>query len=181
MKLTIALVLSLAVTTSSSQAAVGFHVENGHVLSHKNIADTRFTALSKTVAEGQKFDLLRMPLVIAQAGQQTQQGRVYTMADGYTDGRIVAEGRGTTGSFVGGLACGFLTGLIGTGVLWGVTGGDDIPLHLNANIRGKGSDYSMGFMQGYKERTKQKKRGARLGGGLLGTAGFVLLLLSANN
>ena len=147
MKLIIALALSLSVTASSSQAAVGFHVGNGHALSHKNIADTRFTALSKTVTEGQKFDLLRMPIVIAQADQQTQQGRVYTLVDGYAAGKIVAEGRDTTGSFVGGLACGFLTGLIGTGILWGVTGGDDTPIYLMANVQGKGSAYSVGFMQ----------------------------------
>ena len=180
MKLTIALVLSLSVAASSSRAAVGFHVANGRALPHENIADTSVIALWETMAEGQRLDLLRMPLVLAQAGQQTQQGRVYTWNDGYIAGKIAAEDRGTAGSFVGGLTCGLLTGLIGTGILWGVTGGDDASLHLNANVRGKGVDYSTGFTQGYKERTKQKKRNARLGGGLLGTAGIVLLILSAN-
>ena len=177
----IALMLSLSVATISSHAAVGFYVANGHGTSHENIANTRVIALWKTATVEQKLDLLRMPLVMAQAGQQTQQSHVYSMTDGYTAGKMAAKGRSTGYNFVGGLACGFLTGLIGTGILWGVTSGDDVPSHLKTNFQDKGADYSMGFIQGYKERTKQKKRRARLGGGLLGTAGAVVLLLSINN
>ncbi len=119
-------------------------------------------------------------IVIAQAGQTATPQRTYTMADGYTEGRMAAEGRNTGGSFGGGLVCGLLTGLIGTGVLWGVTGGDEVPMSLASSYQDKGSDYTMGFANGYKERTQQKKRGARLGGGLLGTAAFVLILASGN-
>lgn len=106
--------------------------------------------------------------------------REYTMADGYTDGRIAAESRSTGGSFGGGLVCGVLTGLIGTGILWGATGGDEVPMDLISSYHSKGSDYAMGFANGYKEVTKQRKRGARLGGGLLGTAAFVMLFLVGN-
>ena len=179
MKFAIALVFSLSVAASSSQAAVGFHFANGDALSNGRITVTSLLDLRKSADSRIELDYLRMPLVVAQAGQQTQQVPVYTMADGYVAGRITAEDMSTFGHFLGGFACGFLTGLIGTGVLWGVTGGDDFPLHLNPNVQEKGSDYSMGFMKGYKERTKQEKRGARLDGGLLGTAGFLVLYFYA--
>ena len=173
----IALAFCLWVAASGVHAAVGFHAAKGHV-SHRT--DDRLPSLWNRTAEGRQASSLLTPVLLAQTDQQTQ-ASVYTLADGYTEGKILAEDLSTGGHFLGGFACGFLSGLIGTGILWGVTGGDDVPLHLNPDIEGKGSDYSMGFLRGYKERTKQKKRGARLGGGLLGTAGFVLVYLSATS
>ena len=179
MKYMIALVFSLSLTVSGAHAVVGLRVAGGHVPPQGT--DVRSMALRKATAEEARFwDLLKLSFV-AQASQQTQQSRHYTLADGYTAGKITAEGMSTTGPFLGGFACGFLTGLIGTGILWGVTGGDDVPFHLYSEIQEKGSDFSIGFVNGYIERTKQKKRGARLGGGLLGTAGFLVLFLSATN
>ena len=120
-------------------------------------------------------------LLMAQADQPRPVQPHYTMTEGYIDGKIAAEGRGTAGSFLGGFTCGILTGLVGTGILWGITRGDSPPYELKAKIRSKGTDYREGFIQGYKERTKQKKRGARLGGGLLGTAGILALIFSASD
>ncbi|MFC1485745.1 hypothetical protein ACFL55_01810 [Candidatus Latescibacterota bacterium] len=119
-------------------------------------------------------------IILAQVGEPVSPSPVFTMSEGYMAGRITAEGRSTTGSFVGGLFCGMLTGLIGTGILWGVTQGDDVPIQFISTYQGKGTDYSMGFINGYRERTKEKKRGARLGGGLLGTAAFLVFFLSGS-
>lgn len=43
-------------------------------------------------------------------------------------------------------------------------------------VRDKGSDFQRGFIDGYKERSKSKARGAKLGGGLLGTLAFLVLI-----
>jgi len=67
--------------------------------------------------------------------------------------------------------------LIGAGILWGLTEGDDLPTDLMILHKEKGSEYLMGFMSGYKERTKQKKRGVRLSGGILGTVTTVIIFL----
>ena len=167
MKLTIALVFSLLVAASVSQAAVGFHVAPRHVWSQEKVTVTSLRTL-RGVTEGVGLDYLHMPLLIAQAGQQSEQGRIYTLADGYTAGRIAAQDLSTKDHVLQGILGGMLTGPIAPGILWGVTRGDDVPLQLHPDVQEKGSDYSMGFVKGYKERTKQKKRGARLGGGLLG-------------
>ncbi len=182
------LALSLFVSGMSSHAEVGFDSPKLHKsLQQENVVPLQRLPFSlRTLSAGSNrwtpfyTQQLPIPLVTAQAGKQTQQSRVYSMADGFNDGRVAAEGRGTAGSFVGGFACGFFTGLIGTGILWGVTGGDDVPIHLMGSsvVQEKGSNYSMGFSQGYKERTKQKKRGARLGGGLLGSATILILIIS---
>ncbi len=179
MKYMVALVFGLSVTASGPHAAVGLRVPSGHVLPQG--IDVKPMALRKATGKETRFGLPTYTFSLAQASQQTQQGSLYTIADGYTAGRITAEGMSTTGHFLGGFACGFLTRLIGTGILWGVTGGDDVPFHLNSEIQEKGSDFSIGFVNGYIERTKQKKRGARLGGGLLGTAGFLVLFVSLSD
>lgn len=173
MRTTIAVFLSLLIAANGAQAAVGFRVEN-----LKQVAQDGRTTRVLRYCEWQDEQLRLFQL--SQAVQGQTEGRVYTMADGYIAGRLAAENRDTAGSFVGGLAVGFLTGLIGTGILWGLTDGDDVPHYLMSSYQGKGLDYSVRFMSGYKERTKQKKRGARLGGGLLGTIAFLVLYHSAN-
>ena len=106
-------------------------------------------------------------------------GLKYSMEDGIRDGEMAGERRPSSSTVAGGIACGVLGGLICTGILWAMTGPDPVPLRYQAKAEGKGEEYYNGFVYGYEKRTKEKKRGARLGGGLLGTAAFVALYISA--
>jgi len=88
--------------------------------------------------------------------------------------------QGTGGSFVGGFAGGLLLGLIGTGIAYAAQGPADVPVAYAADAQKYGSEYVLGFQQGFAEKSKKKKRGAALTGGLLGTGALVVLVLSAS-
>ena len=75
----------------------------------------------------------------------------------------------------------YWAGLFALASFGAVTGPDPVPLRYQAPAETKGEEYYKGFVHGYETKTKAKKRGARLTGGLLGTAAFVLLLLNANS
>ena len=136
---------------------------------------------SSSIGLGFKKAPVSMSLVLAQAGQAVEQKPTYTMIDGYTEGKFLAEDISTDGYSTGALVCGFFTGLIGTGIMWAVTDGNDVPIEMIPDIQAKGSDYAMGFTKGYKERTKKRKRGAVMKGGLVGTAGIIFLVVANNS
>jgi len=152
--------LALALTAVSVQGAAGF-VPPTQNTQATSLADQWQVPVSAYALRG---------VVLAQAGGPAAAQGAYSKADGYTAGQLAAESRGTAGSLGGGFVCGFVVPVIGPGVLWTVTRGDEVPAYLAGSYEGKGSDYSNGFADGYGDRTKQKKRGARLGGGLLGSA-----------
>ena len=115
------------------------------------------------------------------AAQQAQQppARVYSMADGMMEGEMYAERIGTGGNFAVGLLCGTLVGLIGTGLCWALTGPASMSRMQYQAMEGKGSDYRLGFETGFAKKSKSRKRGAALGGGLLGTLAFLVLYLNS--
>lgn len=164
-------VLSLVLTAASGHAAAGLALPT--------------VALDTQPAAGRWQRSLSphtpLNLVVAQAGELSPAQGVYTKADGYNAGRLAAESRSIGGSFGGGVLCGLLTSPVGAGILWAATRGDQVPAYLMPSSQGKGADYSKGFADGYGERTQQKKRGARLGGGILGSVGFIALYLMATN
>lgn len=165
--------LSLVLTAASVQGAIGLVPPTA----------TQKTPLTPLAGWSQRSISTYTPhdIVVAQAGEPSSAQVWYTKADGYTAGRLAAESRGTIGSFGGGVMCGLLTSPVGAGILWAATRGDEVPAYLVASSQGKGADYSKGFVNGYSERTQQKKRGARLGGGLLGSVGFLVLYLVATH
>lgn len=130
------------------------------------------------------FVLLAAPAAAQQTGQTQEKSStpvvVKTMADGMLAGQVAAEMRGTGGSFAGGLAGGLLLGLIGTGIAYAAQGPAEIPVAYAAEAQKYGSEYVLGFQQGFAEKSKKKKRGAALTGGLLGTGALVVLVLSAS-
>jgi hypothetical protein len=103
-----------------------------------------------------------------------------SMADGMVAGQMLANTRGTGGSFVGGLAGGLVLGLIGTGIAYAAQGPSELPVSALAESQKYGSEYLLGVQQGFADRSKAKKRSSALTGGLLGTAAFVALVLSAS-
>jgi hypothetical protein len=106
---------------------------------------------------------------------------VKTMTDGIVAGQAAAQTVSTGGSFAGGLVGGLVLGLIGTGIAYAVQGSADVPLVIQVSNQQHGSDYTVGFNQAFAERTKKKKRGSALTGGLVGTGVLVLLVASANS
>ena len=157
----------LLVAANSSQAEVGFF--------HRKVAQW------ETATEGQRPALLHLPIVIAQADRSVPPIRTYTMREGYEAGKKSAFQNADNGSFLSGCACGFLTGLIGTAILWKVTDGDEPPFYLTMDFQDKGPDYATGFKEGYKEQRKGDKRKARLLGGFVGTALSLMLFFSITN
>ena len=124
--------------------------------------------------------------------QQEQQAAVKqsgdaTAVDGITKGRlegeVAAQRVGTGGWFVGGFASGLVLGLIGTAVIYVAAGNSDtaVPPDRRLVIANQPSHYQQAFEVGYGEKIKSKRKGAALGGGLLGTATIVLLIVSASS
>ena len=113
------------------------------------------------------------------SSQQNQQ--VYTSSQGFFDGQMHAERIGTGGNFAGGLACGFLLGLIGTGLVYFLTGPAEMDYRAMGATEGKGPDYRMGFEMGFKKKSRSRKRNAALGGGLVGSLIGIVLIASASS
>jgi hypothetical protein len=111
--------------------------------------------------------------------QTPSQVEVRSMTDGMVAGQMIAGTKGTGGSFAGGFAGGLFLGLIGTGIAYAAQGPAELPLTDRVEAQKFGSEYMLGMQQGFADRSKAKKRSSALTGGLLGTATFVLLLVSA--
>ncbi len=92
--------------------------------------------------------------------------------DSYIKGRNDAESMHTTGGwFAGGIASGLILGLIGTGIIGlAATGSDPIYIPENCDPHA--------YHIGYKAQSKTMNRNTALGGGLLGTAIAVVIVLS---
>lgn len=104
-----------------------------------------------------------------------------TMAAGVLDGETLAEGLGTGGKLGTGLAVGVLTGLIGTGIGYFVIGSEPLSREALQRSVGKSADYQLGLKTGWEQKTRSRKRKAFLGGGLLGTAAFVVVYAAATS
>jgi hypothetical protein len=104
-------------------------------------------------------------------------------ADSYScmvEGREAASNVSTGGAFGIGFVSGLCLGLIGTAVAYVAQGP---PAQLPEERYSSLNDAScrMAFKDGYNEAGRKKKKGAALVGGLLGTAAFVLVAVSASS
>lgn len=84
------------------------------------------------------------------------------------------EMHSSAGYFLGGVGAGLLLGLIGT-VIIGVSAGGSQPDFIPENVD------SRGYLSGYYKKAKSKNQGAAWGGGLLGTAVWVGIVIAANS
>ena len=111
------------------------------------------------------------------------QKSILSINDGYVEGRLAAEFHGTPGWFVGGIGSGLAGGLIGTGIIWIFAGSSGTGLHEFElrEIHSKGDRYYRGYIGGHQERMQSKRKSSALGGGLIGTAVGVIILISAAN
>lgn len=103
----------------------------------------------------------------------------YSLADGLLAGQQAAEAVATRFNFKMGLASGILLGLIGTGGCYFATGPASLGDQEHRVLIAKRADYRLGFENGFKEKSKARKRRAALGGGLIGTLVAVAVLLGA--
>ena len=96
-------------------------------------------------------------------------------------GKEDAKDRGTSGSFVGGLAGGLLLGLIGTGVVVLAQSKSDPPAHLLMEIPEEEETCRYTYIESYRGESVAKKRRSALAGGLVGTAIFLAFYLSTQD
>ena len=160
-KITIAL-LMVSLSAMSAQAAAGLGPYDLRLPTVEQERSSRFPAVWR----------------LAQVAQPSA-ARVYTMSDGMLEGEMYAERVGTGGNFAVGLLCGTLVGLIGTGICYFLTGPASMSRMQYQDIEGKGSDYRFGFETGFAKKSKSRKRGAALGGGLLGSLIGVAIILNS--
>jgi len=120
------------------------------------------------------------PAAVTQSGTPSNSE---LMARGRLDGQSAAQQVGIGGWMTGGVVTGVFTGLIGTVVIWAVAGssGVSVPADRRVSIADQPATYQQSYEAGYSEKLKSRRKGAALGGGLLGTAAFVLLYVSANS
>ena len=95
---------------------------------------------------------------------------------GYLEGKLAGSKKDKLDWTAGSCGAGLLAGCLGSGIVWAVAGGD-IPEYVPEGT----TEYKMGYVEGYKEATKSKKRGAALLGGAVGfvinTAAIVLIVV----
>ncbi|MCP3681841.1 MAG: hypothetical protein GY861_04050 [bacterium] len=100
---------------------------------------------------------------------------------GFIDGKTAASDNYSGGGwFAGGLASGLVLGLIGAGIITGISQSGDVdpPTMHRMAIKERSDSYRMGYFDGYSKKAKKKRLGNSLVGGILGTAVIVVVLLN---
>lgn len=123
------------------------------------------------------------PAGVTQASASASASTAELTAKGQLDGQAAAQSVGTGGWMGGGVVTGLFTGLIGTAVIWAVAGSSDVsvPADRKVTIAAEPSVYQSAYESSYGQKLKSRRKGAALGGGLIGTAAFVLLYISASS
>ena len=103
------------------------------------------------------------------------------MSDGMIDGEVFAERIRTGGKFGLGIGIGVLSGLVGTGIGYFVVGPDPMSREAFERYNSGNYDYKSGFKAGWDKKTRSKKRGSFLRGGLIGAVISALIVLNAQN
>lgn len=101
--------------------------------------------------------------------------------NGYLDGRVSANDDYKGGGwFAAGFGSGVLLGLIGTGVIAGVSqiGSVEPPDYEISTLSNMPSDYKTGFFKGYSGKVKNTRLKKSLFGGLIGTAVIVTVIVA---
>ena len=120
------------------------------------------------------FFLIFSPMTVS--GQEKDE----TLMMGRAEGELSAEQNYSAGAwFAGGLASGFLLGLIGTGIIYASSKSGTItpPMSLLLMIDEKPQPYKTGYLLGYSDKERKKRSSQELTGGLIGTAAIVLVII----
>lgn len=102
------------------------------------------------------------------------------LAKARMDGEVAATNVG--GWFGRSVVIGALTGLIGTTITYAVaaTSTPQLPTDKKLIIADKPAEAQVMYEKGYADKVRSKRKSTALGGGLLGTAAFVVLVLSGS-
>lgn len=98
------------------------------------------------------------------------------------EGQTAAMNVGTGGWFGGSMVSGVLLGLIGTGISYGLAASSNVemPPEKKLTITSPDAAYHAYAEKAYADKVHAKRKSSALKGGLLGTAAFVLLYVSAS-
>jgi hypothetical protein len=127
------------------------------------------------------FALIALPLVAsAQATTLTPEVTPEMVAKAQLDGKTAAMNAG--GWFGRSVVIGAVTGLIGTAVTVGVAGGSgvELPPEQKLSIARQPLLVQQTFEKSYADAVRSKRKSSAWKGGLLGTAAFVVLLISSS-
>ena len=167
MKRVIIALLMVSLAAMNAQAAAGI----GPYMVQKSSDELRPPPDSKST----KY----LPAVWRLAQVDIDAGKEYTGFQGKLDGEMYAERVATGGNFAYGVAWGLLFGLIGTGICYYLTDAAAMGSMEYREIEGKGADYERGFQNGFHFKSKSRKRGAALIGGIVGSLGAGAILFTA--
>lgn len=101
------------------------------------------------------------------------------LAKARLEGQAAAQNAG--GWFGRSVAIGVFTGLIGTAVTYGVAAnsGVELPAEKKLAIAAEPAAYQEHYEKAYADKVRSKRKATALGGGILGTAAFVALVVSS--
>jgi hypothetical protein len=104
-------------------------------------------------------------------------------AHAQSDGRMAAASVGTGRWAIGGFASGFLVGLVGTGVSWALarSSGVELPPDKRLLIDSQPITYQQAYEKGFADKVRSNRKSAALTNGLLGTALFLTIFVSATS
>jgi hypothetical protein len=103
---------------------------------------------------------------------------------GYLEGKASAsENYSGGGWFAFGLGGGLVLGLIGMGIVAGISqsGTVEPPMIHRISVSGKSDEFKMGFYDGYSKKAKSKRLSNSLIGGAIGTVVIVVILTSGDS
>lgn len=102
------------------------------------------------------------------------------LAKARLDGEVAATNAG--GWFGRSVVIGALTGLVGTTITYAVaaTSTPQLPTEKKLVIADKPQDVQVMYEKGYADKVRSKRKSTALGGGLLGTAAFLVIVFSGN-
>jgi hypothetical protein len=105
------------------------------------------------------------------------------LAQAQVDGQAAATNVGTGGWLAGGYVSGVVLGLIGTAVTWAVAGNTNVELVPDKRllIANQPLAYQQVYEKAYGDKVRSKRKSSALTGGLLGTATFLVIYLSATS
>jgi len=100
-----------------------------------------------------------------------------TPADGKRDGVAAAKVAPIKGKRGAGLATGLLTVLPGTLIGASMIGPAPVPDDMAQMLRARAEAYRMGFLDGWNDETRKRKRRTFFEGAAIGMGGILLLLI----
>jgi hypothetical protein len=105
------------------------------------------------------------------------------LAQAQLAGQTAAMSVGSGGWFGGGFVSGVFLGLIGTGVSYALASSSsaELPPDRRLTITSQPLAYQQAYEKGFADKVRSKRKSSALTGGLLGTATFLVIYLSATS